>query len=184
MDTNILQETFIKHPAETLQWIIFAGVLILGAVYACKKIYGWIENYRTKRNHADAMIKTMQDNAESIKEMRETMKDIVEKMDSMQTSLSGQIKDLDKRITDTAQTSADNDRAILKDRISQVYMRAKRKQHPYILDGEFDNYISMLERYEALDGNGEVHEKIDPFIRSLPMFFSDEEAEAHFKEMV
>lgn len=40
----------------------------------------------------------------------------------------------------------------------------------------------MYTRYIQDDGNGCVHNTVDPFMRSLPVFLSDEQAMEYFSE--
>lgn len=52
----------------------------------------------------------------------------------------------------------------------------------YILDQDLQNYISMFDRYSKDHGNGYVHDIVDPYMRSLPVFLSTEQAEEYFNE--
>lgn len=80
------------------------------------------------------------------------------------------------------QDSKLDNQAILRDNISRLYRYIKSSKHQYILDQDLQNYISMFDRYSKDHGNGYVHDIVDPYMRSLPVFLSTEQAEEYFNE--
>ena len=95
---------------------------------------------------------------------------IIHRLDKLTNSLESHIQD----------SQLDN-QAILRDSIMRLYRRIKTFDNQYILDQDLQNYISMFDRYSKDKGNGYVHDIIDPFMRSLPVFLSEAQAEEYFK---
>ena len=96
---------------------------------------------------------------------------LIDKIDRMVTNLDNHIED----------SKLDN-QAIVRDNISRFYRYIKSSKHQYILDQDLQNYISMFDRYSKDHGNGYVHDIVDPYMRSLPVFLSTEQAEEYFNE--
>lgn len=104
---------------------------------------------------------------------------LIQKTDTQQNAIDR----LECQLSDHVNESKLDNQAILRNDIMQIYRRVKnRKPHHYILEEELKNYASLFDRYSKANGNGYVHDFVDPFVRSVPVFLSDSEAEMHFAE--
>lgn len=104
---------------------------------------------------------------------------LIQKTETQQSAIDR----LECQLADHVNESKLDNQAILRNDIMQIYRRVKnRKPHHYILEEELKNYVSLFDRYSKANGNGYVHDIVDPFIRSVPVFLSDTEAEVHFAE--
>lgn len=104
---------------------------------------------------------------------------LAQKTDTQQQT----INQLQCQLADHMNESKLDNQAILRNDIMQIYRRVKsRKPHHYILEEELKNYVPLFDRYGKANGNGYVHDIVDPFMRSVPTFLSDAEAEDFFAD--
>lgn len=170
MEGNIIVETFIAHPEEFVRWIFAILGVVASIVTATVLAYKTIEKYRLRRNELDERTALIHSNTENIEELKDRYDCIIEKMDKISSALDYHIEN----------SRLDN-QAMFRNDLITLYRHIKSYKNQYILDQDLQNYISMFDRYTRDNGNGYVHDVIDPFIRSLPIFLTDEQADEYFK---
>lgn len=166
---DIILDTFLEYPGTLVKWVLITIAIISIICLAIVKIYKYAERYRLKRNELDEREELLNQHSDDIKSLNEKYDVIINKIDQMNKSLSEHIED----------SRLDN-QAILRNEIIHMYQNIKSYKNQYILDRDLQNYISMFDRYSKDLGNGYVHDVVDPFIRNLPAFLSDEQAEEYF----
>lgn len=170
MDSNIILKTIIAHPEEFIQWTIGITAVLTAIALAAVKLHKWIERYRILRNALDEREELIDAHTKKLQILDEKYDLIISKIDNMSDILNRHIED----------SKLDN-QAILRDGIMRLYRHIKSFKYQYILDQDLQNYVSMFERYSQDDGNGYVHNVVDPFIRGLPVFLSDDQAQEYFE---
>lgn len=153
---------------------VFVSIVVI--LSCCKMVISLIEwvadklGLETKKMRVEREIQEkINTQEEQISALNERYDLVIDKLDNIVNSLDAHIKE----------SQLDN-QAILRDNISRLYRYIKGCKNQYILDQDLQNYISMFDRYSKDHGNGYVHDVIDPYMRSLPVFLSTEQADEYF----
>lgn len=170
-NSNIIIKTLISHPEAFLQWLFAIAALIAVIVAVSIKVYKWIEKYRSARNELDKRELLLDEHTADIKKLEQSYDKLDKKIDKLTDTL-----------TDYVEHSKLDSQAMLRDDILHLYRDCKRQEHQYILDQDIQNYLSLYKRYDANHGNGYVHDIVDPYMRSLPTFLSEEQAKDYFEK--
>lgn len=110
----------------------------------------------------------------------EQIEKINEKLETNHEIYMGRISDVEEKIKTVDINRQEDCLATLRDRITQMYHYHQKKG--YILEDDKKDFNALFTRYTINGGNSYVQEDIAPFMKSLPRFMSDGDAERFFNE--
>lgn len=152
--------------------VVLAIIAAFGVVF--KQITGGFNCLRKKANAKDQLIEKVDGYATDISKLFEILEKHIEDSKEEKKQLAETLKE---HIRESKKDSV----AVMRDKITQIYRLTINKG--YILDQDSQNYASMLERYDANDGNSYVHEEIVPRMKLFKVFFTDEEGQEYVADL-
>lgn len=153
---SILADFLSKMTVLDLLGVLAAiGIVITTLYYVVKHGYKWIETYRLKRNLMENKMKmcdARSGDIEKLKKDNDAIKDDI-------AAINGKMNTMFQMMLEMRQHNDENDRARIKDRISQLYRYHKYKKQWTTMEKE--SMEDLIASYEACGGtNSFVHETV------------------------